>query len=172
MSIIEAIREELSKANYQYDKELYFLFMYVSNVYTGVLTKDKVIAYMDKEDILPEGDEFFLEGYVFNEDIQINLDKDDGIFVYNQDEIDHLSLDRVEEEMFLLTDNKNYELNPEYVKLKQGKKAVIVPKPFDKEEVQNGITLKVVNFIDYDNNDFPFVRYVRYMGFGSYKERN
>lgn len=172
MNLIENIRAELVKAGYDYDKELYFIFMYVSNVYTGVITKDDMIAYTDQETMLPSDDRFFLEGYVFNEDIQLNLDKEDGIFVFKQKEIDELSLDAVKEDMFLLTDDKSYEIDSDHVKLQQGKKFVIVPKAFSKEDVENGITLKVVNYIDYDKNDFPFVRYVRFIGFDSYKERN
>ncbi len=172
MNLIEKIRSEIVKAGYDYDKELYFIFMYVSNVYTGVITKDAVVAYTDNETDFPSDDRFFLEGYVFNEDIQLNIDKEDGIFVFKQKEIDALSLDAIEEDMFLLTDDKNYENNSTYVKLQQGKKCVIVPKPFDKEDIANGITLKVVNYIDYDKNDFPYVRYVRLIGFASYKERN
>lgn len=171
MNIIDKIKNILKESNYNYDNDLYFIFMYASNVFTGKIKKDMAVSYTDKEDVLPEDDSLFLEGYVFNKDIQIDIDKEDGIEVIKQNDIDRLSLDKIEENMFLLSDNKTSEITSTYTKLIQGKKTVIVPKLFSNNEISEGLTLKVINYIDYDQNDFPFVRFVRFIDFNSYKEK-
>ncbi len=171
MNVVASIREALDAINYDFKNDVYFIFMYVTNVYTGKISKDGILAYTDKESELPKDDSLFLEGYAFNEDVQINLDREDGIDVVKQDDIDKLHLDKIEEDMFVLSDGKTTECAESYTKLTQGKKSVVIPKKFAQGDVNKGITLKVVNYIDYDKNDFPFVRYARFMGFDSYKER-
>lgn len=169
MAMIDKIRQILIENNYEYNKDLYFIFMYVSNVYTGLITKDRIDIYTDKQvDSLPN-DETFFEGYVFNEDIQLNIENDEelSIKVIKEDMLSNY--DTIEENMYVLNDGKiNLDtLNPNYTKFKQSNKTVIIPKKISNYEYKY-FALKVVNYIDYDKDDFPFVRYVRFKGFYPY----
>ncbi len=168
MSLINEIRNKLAEEGYAYPKSLYVLFFYVSGVYTGVIAKDKETFYLKEETPLPSEDTF-LSGYVFNEDIQLDLENDGGLEIFAITPKKLEGLDPIEENMFVLTDDKNYAIGNDHVTLHQGNKVTVVPGSFTEEEVKRGITLRVVNYVDYDSNDIPFVRYMRLMGFYPYE---
>ena len=104
--------------------------------------------------------------------VQINITKDDDTGKNCFEGIESVKLNDkkyIEENMFLLSDDENYEIHDDYVKLVQGKKSVVVPQTFTENEVKSkGITLRVRNYISFDKNDFPYVSCVRLLGFYPY----
>ncbi len=169
MSLLESIRNKIEEQGYPYSKPLYAVFYFVSGVYTGVLSKNTEAFYLKEKTSLPQEDTF-LSGYLFNEDIQFDLENGDGLDIYVIDSKKLEGLDPIEENMFLLSDDHSYEIKENHVVLRQGNKVTIVPKRFEEDEIKNGLTLRVVNYLDYDKNDIPFVRYTRLVGFYPYEE--
>ncbi len=154
------------------DKDIYVLFYFASNVYTGVIRNQKWVLYAEKETDVKENDIFF-SGHIFNEDFQIDISIDENTdkivcSLIPEEKLSNLMF--IDESMFLLSDDKSYEIHDQYTKLVQGLKTVIVPKKFDKAQVKKGITLKVRNYISFDENDFPFVSYVRFLDFCPFEE--
>ena len=75
--LLNEIQNELKKLpHYDDQKDVYVMLNFVSNVYTGVLRKNEWHIYSDKETTIPDND-IFLSGYAFNDDVQINITKDD-----------------------------------------------------------------------------------------------
>ncbi len=171
MKLIDEIKDNLKKIDSSYD--WYFILMYVSNVYTGILDGNgNIRAYSDKEEDLPS-DDTFMEGYVFNEDGQLTLYMEDGkriVSLFTKKDMDGLRT--IDERMFLLSDDKidDDQISKDHVTLHQGNKTVIVPKHFTKEQVRQGLVLVVRNYIDFDENQFPYVKQSQLLGYDFYKE--
>ena len=170
--LLNDLQNELKELDHYNDqKDVYVILYFISNVYTGVLRKNEWHIYSDKETTIPDND-IFLSGYAFNDDVQINITKDDDTGKNCFEGIESVKLNDkkyIEENMFLLSDDENYEIQDDYVKLVQGKKSVVVPQTFTENEVKSkGITLRVRNYISFDKNDFPYVSCVRLLGFYPY----